>query len=781
MSKNMKRFFGVALLLGAAATAAWAGGPNYTYDYENRIPYVWDLEHWPNGAVPVYTDLGNFKNSNPLITNERADELTVNGWTQWNNVSTSTFQAQVVGDFSAIGLPEINRTNVAQVIGTDNGGGIHVIYDTDGQILQQVFGVFGVLGIAQLEIVDADGPEIHEAYVILNGSQVRSTDTNAVAFSGVFTHEFGHAVNLAHTQANGAAFGFADPSRPRGCAAPWTTGPLAAQNETMYPFLDINPVSGMGAAMSSVDRIDDMAAISNLYPEAGWPSSHGTIRGRVLLSDESTEITAVNVIARNIANPFGDFSSYLSGQVSKGQAGPDGSFELNGLTPGAQYVVYVDNLVQGGFSIPRLIVLPGPEEYYNGLSESGDGEEDDRCQWTTIATAAGAPVTADISFNKVKGAPVITMLPIVPAVPTDMTPDGGVIVGATGSQVFRWTEADGVVLLGGEMNAGTPSISDDGTRIVGTVRGPDNNLTWALHENGAWTALPKRADSTAPCNSPPPASWGSPYDISGDGQTIVGGTWGNGCGSSGFRATIWTAATGTVALPKSPDSPTRPSRANTANYDGTIIGGWDDHSTGFRRGAFWVNGVQTVFEPNPSVANAVGEALKSNNAGTILTGVTGGPQRGGWRYFTGTGTMEVLSVNNGPNDRNGGAYVMSEDGNIIQGWNQLFAGRQPTIWTPALGWYDLNIFLNSQGTYTEGIGLLNGTASSADGRRVAGGAQSLFGNVGWVMDTPKSVLCHRPPDNPGQKTFTIDVEFPEGLGDHLAHGDTFGMCQHGGV
>jgi len=29
-------------------------------------------------------------------------------------------------------------------------------------------------------------------------------------------------------------------------------------------------------------------------------------------------------------------------------------------------------------------------------------------------------------------------------------------------------------------------------------------------------------------------------------------------------------------------------------------------------------------------------------------------------------------------------------------------------------------------------------------------------------------------------THNLDVSFPEGLGDHLAHGDTVGLCQHGG-
>src|SRR5688572_8789345 len=176
MTKHLKSTLGVALLLGATATTVWAGGANYTYDYENRIPYKWELENWPGGAVPVYTDLGNLKNSNPLITNERADQLTVQGWDQWNNVATSTFQAQVMGDFSLLGLGDINRTNALSVIGAFNGGGVHVIYDTDGQILQNVLGIFGALGVTSIEWVESDGPGLIEATVILSGPSVRTTD-----------------------------------------------------------------------------------------------------------------------------------------------------------------------------------------------------------------------------------------------------------------------------------------------------------------------------------------------------------------------------------------------------------------------------------------------------------------------------------------------------------------------------------------------------------------------------------------------------------------------------
>src|SRR4030095_2151245 len=50
--------FLIAAFACGLATAALAGGPLYTYDYENRIPFAWQTSSWPNGQVPIYTDLG---------------------------------------------------------------------------------------------------------------------------------------------------------------------------------------------------------------------------------------------------------------------------------------------------------------------------------------------------------------------------------------------------------------------------------------------------------------------------------------------------------------------------------------------------------------------------------------------------------------------------------------------------------------------------------------------------------------------------------------------------
>ena len=82
--------------------------------------------------------------------------------------------------------------------------------------------------------------------------------------------------------------------------------------------------------------------------------------------DGKTELTGVNVIARNIADPFVDSTSAVTGQMTQGQLGPDGSYTLHGLTPGAQYVVYVDAIMAGGFPTPPLWFLPGAERFWDG-------------------------------------------------------------------------------------------------------------------------------------------------------------------------------------------------------------------------------------------------------------------------------------------------------------------------------------------------------------------------------------------------------------------------------
>jgi uncharacterized membrane protein len=482
-----------------------------------------------------------------------------------------------------------------------------------------------------------------------------------------------------------------------------------------------------------------------------------------------------------VGDHFGEASSYISGQITKGQVGPDGSYELNGLTPGADYVLYVDNLLSGAYSVPRILVLPGAEEYYNGAAESGDGLTDDRCAHTPIHVVAGAPVTADLVFNKVKGAPEFLPLPAV-GIPSDITPDGGIVVGSAGRTAFKWTLADNAfTLIGGEGTGGSPAISDDGTKIAYSARLESGATAPAVYENGVWTVLPLVPGATTPCDG----GWGSTFDISGDGSTVVGLSWGSGCANVGARG-FYSRNGVTTALPKSPDSPTRASRANAVSYDGSLVVGWDDASTGARRGAYWhvaedgTSGPANVLALMYPSMSFLGEALDVTRDGSQIVGQQATPVGGsvstGWYYRedSGLGTYPTFP------GTSGAAAATSDDAGVVGGWGNAFpTTRTPALWTADLGWANLNTLMNAQGTYAQDLVLANPTAISADGRTVTGWAFSIFGQVGWALKMPKAVVCHAPLDNPSNSR-TLDVTFPDGLGEHLAHGDILGMCQHGG-
>lgn len=431
--------------LAVAAPAVRAGGPLIIYDPATRTPLAWA------DTVRVYTDLG----PNGVLTNDESDTLVARGIREWSNVPSSSFEARIAGEILVGGVPtDITLANVDSIITPSqfalayNGGGVHVIYDSDGSILSGFFGAPpGVLGVASPEFTEDNSPEIIEGWVVINGTYIDPSDTSPIPganYAGVYTHEFGHSINLAHTQTNGAIGFFGDNNGVGGCSD--LGGVLSvSQIETMYPFIDPTPGSGSGLAQSTVEQIDDVSVLSDLYPGPGWPASHATITGQILLPDGITGVTGVNVIARNLADPLGDANSALSGDYTQGALGPDGLFTLNGLTPGAQYVLYADHIVEGGFSTaPTSTVFF--EEYWNGANESGDLGVDTTCSYVPIAVAAGSPVTADILLNV---DPTVQILPLgnTGGIPVEL-PFTFPFCGATYDTA--WVDADGFVTFGGE-------------------------------------------------------------------------------------------------------------------------------------------------------------------------------------------------------------------------------------------------------------------------------------------------------------------------------------------
>jgi len=366
-------------ILGAlSVTAAYAGGPIAAC--KPGEPY-----RWPNAGtnIPWNPDQG------PLgpLTNAQTVAMIGSAFNVWRSPSTS------VSFLQGAALPQdVDITNfLPYFFPAAPDGQSAIVFDDTGEIFDLLFGPgAGILGFAGPEWVDENTCEIVEGVSFLNGASFGA----AQEALDVMVHEFGHYQGLGHSIVNGQIV-IGDSSGP----SPFNTFPLvplANKIETMYPFY-----FGPAAGFSTPDK-DDIAAIATLYPSPTFFSSTGTITGRILGSNGRSNKAGFNVIARNIANPFDDAVSGISGafatDLSPGSA-LAGVYIINGLTPGARYAVFVDEILEGEFSVPAGI-LPGPEEFYSGRLENKRRDKDNPNVYEPVKVRAGVVSDdIDIIFN----------------------------------------------------------------------------------------------------------------------------------------------------------------------------------------------------------------------------------------------------------------------------------------------------------------------------------------------------------------------------------------------
>jgi uncharacterized membrane protein len=335
--------------------------------------------------------------------------------------------------------------------------------------------------------------------------------------------------------------------------------------------------------------------------------------------------------------------------------------------------------------------------------------------------------------------------------PLDMSTDGSVIVGNDQNfDVVRWTKATGYVSLGRGtsslgIGAGSPDISDDGTRISATITTADG-----LHATqGVWTEGLGWEDLMPP----PPAdgglldnAYGSAWGISGNGDHVVGLYWRPGHGGPNGDGSAHATISDAFGVVSDLGSSMRDSRANHANFDGSVVVGWDTSAAfGYWSPTVWEDGTLTHLNTNLGWAMANYVTPDGNIIGgytfneTFMRGDATIWHRGpsGWEEtILGSlvGTTNTAAVRS-----------MTPDGSIIVGYNEFNNFNvSGFIWTEESGMEDIETWLTDRGVVIPNdLNILDVTAISSDGTLIAGiGASTFDGSpIGFVINTTEPCVA----------------------------------------
>lgn len=356
-SRFVIRLLAMALVL--AATDAVAGGPQYV----TRTGAPW---RWAETPIRFHPDRGNLG----LIDNATARRILDEAFAVWTSVPTAALAVESAGP-----LPEdVTVRNYQRYWDVCGDGLTPIIFDHDGHIIDSIVGpVRGarLRGLTGRCAVYATG-EIREAAIVINGRYYSALTRDGLQEDALddlrelLVHEIGHLLGLGHAQTNAVdADGRLDAEAP--------------DLPVMFALAHRRPITKL--------HLDDVAAVSALYPSASFAATRGTIAGRILAHDGTSPRPGVHVVARNVLDPRGTAAGSISGTYYWPTAPGDGTppaalearYEIQGLPPGL-YTVQIEPIAPafhgpaalGHFDPPPA--LSGPAEGWNGDDESADDD-----------------------------------------------------------------------------------------------------------------------------------------------------------------------------------------------------------------------------------------------------------------------------------------------------------------------------------------------------------------------------------------------------------------------
>ncbi|MCG8608111.1 hypothetical protein MJD09_24385, partial [bacterium] len=430
---RMKSCCVISLLLGLflALIPTWNYAGGYILISNTGIPYRWD----PVIPVPFNPDRGSLG----TLSNAEALAVVIESFDHWTTaeIPTSSLSFTNAGQLSIDVRTADDFFTLVGVVDDISP----VIFDTDGSLFEDLgtdpTSVIGSTGRG--EVFRTVAPfHILENFSIFNGAFVDGDEGNGELevdeMAGTITHEFGHFVNLDHSQINGH-FELGDRNDPG--FALYEGDPPITSVALLFPFI----LTGQ----TGVPIRDDRSAVSWLYPAAGFPAGTATIRGSVFESNGVKPFQGANIIVRNQADPFHDAFSMVSGALyAPGFAHPaggipdpslEGSYFVTGLTPGASYtveMVKVNSQFSAGSRVgpvdPPAIITR--EEFWNSENETWD-DTDDPSEFTAVTAIDTvseinlilnrAPITHELNnFSE----PVNTIASVQSLLSSSTTPNG---------------------------------------------------------------------------------------------------------------------------------------------------------------------------------------------------------------------------------------------------------------------------------------------------------------------------------------------------------------------
>jgi uncharacterized membrane protein len=303
---------------------------------------------------------------------------------------------------------------------------------------------------------------------------------------------------------------------------------------------------------------------------------------------------------------------------------------------------------------------------------------------------------------------------VIDMLPTSMSDDASIVVGTGSFQVpnLYYTEAGGAVVIGDGCFNGLPSISGDGTTVLGChvdAQGNENAAKWL--GGTSWQDLGSEAGAV-PCGT----SLSGPWGVNQDGSLAVGLLWrAQVCHAN---AGFWDLVNGGPAtvLPMLFNGPA--SRANGVNGDGSVIIGWQDQPAGERTAAKWVNGVEQLILTPSGEFN--GEAMGVSADGNAIVGGGYNLRDGAWIWRPVTG-VERITLGRGKSLT---LVNVSDDGKTAVGFTREGAHgghERAFLWRDGRGAIILAKYLADRGAVVpEGWDLIVASLISADGSTVYG-------------------------------------------------------------